>query len=93
MPSFFPIKESAMQQQKFGDGAGSLQGEVSYCHKLHRLLEHCMQQIVIVHQQLKLIPRHDQQAELLQQRLQALQQRRRFYQTQLLDVSDVSDAW
>jgi hypothetical protein len=80
-----------MQKQIFGDCNSSAHEEASYCHKLHRLLEHCMQQIVIVHQQLKTTCIHDQHAEVLQQRLQTLQERRRFYQTQLINLDSFSD--
>lgn len=80
-----------MQQQIWNDCNNSVQQDASYCHKLHRLLEHCMQHIVIIHQQLKSAPAHSQQLEILQQRLYDLQQRRRFYQAQLMNLPGFSD--
>lgn len=79
-----------MPQQIFGDCHGTSQEDVSYCHKLHKLLEHCMQQIVIIHQQLNALsstdPQFEPHRERLHQRLNALQERRRFYQTQLINL-------
>ena len=79
-----------MPQQIFGDCHGTAQEDASYCHKLHKLLEHCMQQIVIIHQQLNALSptdqHFDQQRDQLHDRLNALQERRRFYQTQLINL-------
>ncbi|RYY78158.1 MAG: hypothetical protein EOO69_11905 [Moraxellaceae bacterium] len=79
-----------MPQQIFGDCHGTAQADASYCHKLHKLLEHCMQQIVIIHQQLNALSptdqHFDQESDQLHDRLNALQERRRFYQTQLINL-------
>lgn len=83
-----------MHKQIFGDCHGISQEDASYCHKLHKLLEHCMQQIVIIHQQLNALSAQDQQSEQqrkqLHERLTALQERRRFYQSQLINLPNAT---